>query len=184
VEFEQVVVVTLPMVTVWVSTSVVVTFRVVTMVLSVVDDVIEAGPAVVLFWNGALEVLDQMVVVVLQGRDEVVEPVVLLETGRLEVGEVVTGEVPVPEWVVGAVVVLFWYGALEVIDEKLMEVLFWDTVEVVEPVVLLKMGRLEVVDEMVMGEVPVPGWIVGTEVVLFWNGALELVNKERVVVLL
>jgi len=46
------------------------------------------------------------------------------------------------------------------------------------------MGRPEVVDEMVMGEVPVPGWVVVTEVVLFWNGALELVNKERVVVLL
>ena len=166
----------------------VVTFCVVTVVLSVVDEVIEAGPVVVLFWNGALEVLlevlDQMVVVVLQGRDEVVEPVVLLETGRLEVEEVVTGEVPVPEWVVGAVVVLFWYGALEVIDEKLMEVLFWDTVEVVELVVLLKTGRLEVVDEIVTGEVPVPWWVVGTEVVLFWNGAVVLVKVERVVVLL
>lgn len=166
----------------------VVTFCVVTVVLSVVDEVIEAGPVVVLFWNGALEVLlevlDQMVVVVLQGRDEVVEPVVLLETGRLEVEEVVTGEVPVPEWVVGAVVVLFWYGALEVIDEKLMEVLFWDIVEVVELVVLLKTGRLEVVDEIVTGEVPVPWWVVGTEVVLFWNGAVVLVKVERVVVLL
>ena len=166
----------------------VVTFCVVTVVLSVVDEVIEAGPVVVLFWNGALEVLlevlDQMVVVVLQGRDEVVEPVVLLETGRLEVEEVVTGEVPVPEWVVGAVVVLFWYGALEVIDEKLMEVLFWDIVEVVELVVLLKTGRLEVVDEIVTGEVPVPWWVVGTEVVLFWNGAVVFVKVERVVVLL
>jgi hypothetical protein len=32
--------------------------------------------------------------------------------------EMVTGEVPVPDWVVGSVVVLFWYGALEVVVEE------------------------------------------------------------------
>lgn len=40
------------------------------------------------------------------------------------------------------------------------------------------------VEEVVTGEVPVPEWVVGPVVVLFWYGALELVKVERVVVLL
>jgi len=38
----------------------------------------------------------------------------------------VTGEVPVPEWVVEPAVVLFWYGALEVMDQERVVVLFVD----------------------------------------------------------
>jgi len=47
---------------------------------------------VVLFWYGALEVVD-----LVQDQDGVVEPVVLLWVVSLVLDEVVTGEVPVPE---------------------------------------------------------------------------------------
>jgi putative hemolysin len=49
------------------------------MVLSVAEKVTEQGPVVVLFWYGALELMDpERVVVRLQGRVEDAEPVVLL----------------------------------------------------------------------------------------------------------
>jgi hypothetical protein len=69
----------LPIVTVWLRTSVLITVCVVTMVLSVAEKVTEQGPVVVLFWYGAPELMDpERVVVRLQGRVEDAEPVVLL----------------------------------------------------------------------------------------------------------
>jgi hypothetical protein len=78
-EVTKVVMVPLPIVTVWLRTSVLITVCVVTMVLSVAEKVTEQGPVVVLFWYGALELMDpERVVVRLQGRVEDAEPVVLL----------------------------------------------------------------------------------------------------------
>ena len=146
------------------------------MVLSLAEEVAEAGSTIVLFWTSTLELAEE-------------EPVAAGLRDTLDVASVLPA-------------VLFWNGALEATEEEAVAAVlrepitavFKDTLDVdsrATPVVLLWNSASEAIDEELIAalfETPVAAVFKATlevvdAAVLFWNSASEAIEEEPIAAL-